>query len=75
MKVSFEGIGEMVVTFDNGDSGIPGGKVVKMAGNSAVAACVFRRRLFSMQKAVISPQQLSKLLSTNSVGAICPQKR
>ena len=39
MKVSFEGIGEMVVTFDNGDSGIPGGKVVKMAGNSAVAAC------------------------------------
>lgn len=38
MKVSFEGIGEQVVTFE-AQAGVTAGKPVKLAANGAVAPC------------------------------------
>lgn len=49
MKVSFEGIGESVVTFYNSSTnGAAAGKVVKMSGNGEVAACAAGDRFFGL---------------------------
>ena len=47
MKVSFEGIGESVVTFYNSaTSAATAGAPVKMSGNGEVSACVDGNRFF-----------------------------
>lgn len=49
MKVSFEGIGESVVTFYNDDTnGAGAGAPVKMSGNGEVSACGAGERFFGV---------------------------
>lgn len=49
MKVSFEGIGESVVTFYNSSSnGAAAGQVVKISGNGEVATCAAGDRFFGL---------------------------
>lgn len=49
MKVSFEGIGESVVTFYNSKTAVAGaGAPVKMSGNRAVSACADGERFFGV---------------------------
>ena len=49
MKVSFEGIGESVVTFYNdGESGAGAGVPVKMSGNGEISVCQDGDRFFGV---------------------------
>lgn len=49
MKVSFEGIGESVITFYNdGDNGAVAGVPVKISGNGEVSACGAGERFFGV---------------------------
>lgn len=52
MKVSFEGIGESVITFYNdGENGAGAGVPVKMSGNGEISACGDGDRFFGISLA------------------------
>ncbi len=52
MKVSFEGIGESVITFyNNEESGAAAGVPVKMSGNGEISACGEGERFFGVSLA------------------------
>ena len=50
-KVSFEGIGEVIATFYAGD-GVTAGQVVKLSGDSKVAACTAGERFCGLSVSV-----------------------